>query len=282
MNDVDDRLRELFADKAAEVPPHLEVPQALRARSRRRIAVNAMLAAVVALGLGTGAVGALRLIERAGGTTPGDGTTSPPSPSPSATIASCAAGQLRAAAQLEGAMGSREGVALVSNDSNTACTLRGHPTVVLLNADGAEEPDVTYQDTAPGWRVDGEPRPAGWPVVTLRPGGVASFRVRWTNWCPDGRDAPLWTIDMGPDGRVDVADTDAVGSPPCLGPSTGPMGRDRPVRAARRLRAARRFRAPRPRVRGSPCAATIRDLLRTRCGAMRPGDRPMRSPRTVG
>jgi Domain of unknown function (DUF4232) len=224
MNDVDDRLRELLERKAAEVPPHIDVPRALRTRSRRRIGANAVLAVVVVLGLGAGAVGALRTIERAGGTTPG-GSAPPPSSSqtssPSAAVASCAAGGLRAQAQLEGAMGSREGAVLVSNDSGATCTLRGRPTLVLLDAAGAPQTDVTYEPTEPTWRVDDQPRPRGWPAVALAPGGVASFRVRWTNWCPDGRDAPTWTIDMGSGDRLEVPGTDEPGSPPCLDRSAG-------------------------------------------------------------
>jgi hypothetical protein len=217
MNDVDDRLRKLFERKAAEVPPHAEVPEALRTRSRRRLAANAVLAAIVAVGLGAGAVGALRAVERPSGTTPG---ATMPSDS-GASVGSCAGGGLRAAAQLEGAMGSREGAVLVSNESGTACTLRGRPTVVLLDPDGVPEPGVTSEPTEPTWRVDDRPQPPGWPVVTLAPGHDASFRVRWANWCPDDRDAPVWTIDIGSGGDVRVSGADEVGSPPCLDPSGG-------------------------------------------------------------
>jgi Protein of unknown function (DUF4232) len=223
MSDVDGRLRELFERKAAEVPPRTEVPEALRTRSRRRVAANAVLAAAVVVGLGAGAVLALRTIERAGGTTPGGSAPPPPSsgsPKP-AVVAPCVADELRGQAQLEGAMGSREGAVLVSNDSGATCTLRGRPTIVLLDAAGAAEPDVTSEPTEPTWRVEDQPPPRNWPVVELAPGGVASFRVRWTNWCPDGRGAPTWTIDMGSGDRLEVPGTNEAGSPPCLDRSAG-------------------------------------------------------------
>jgi hypothetical protein len=214
MTDVDDRLRELFERKAGEVPAHLEVPRRLRARSRRRIAINATLATIVVLGLGVGAVGGLRAVDRSGGVIPGatgaTGTTGSP----------CAAGQLRADARLEGAMGSRVGDVLVSNYSSTTCTLRGRPTVVLVDGSGSPQPDASVDPTAPSWKVDDEPKPSGWPVVTLAPGDVASFRVRWANWCPDGRPAPLWAIEM-PDGRIPVYATDALDPPPCLASESG-------------------------------------------------------------
>jgi Domain of unknown function (DUF4232) len=242
MTDVDDRLRELFERKAGEVPAHLEVPRRLRARSRRRIAINATLAAIVVLGLGVGAVGGLRAVDRSGGVIPGasgatgtTGTTGSPaggatttaaasatgtSSPPAAAGSPCAAGQLRADARLEGAMGSRVGDVLVSNYSSTTCTLSGRPTVVLVDESGSPQPDASVDPTAPSWRVDDEPKPSGWPVVTLAPGGVASFRVRWANWCPDGRPAPLWAIEM-PDGRIPVYATDALDPPPCLASGSG-------------------------------------------------------------
>jgi hypothetical protein len=226
MNDVDDRLRELFEHKAAEVPPHTEVPRTLRRRSLRRLALNGLLAAIVVIALGSGAVGTLRTIDRAGGTTPGGAPSGAvatpsemPSESPSGTVA-CTPGGLGAEAQLEGAMGSREGAIVVTNESDTTCTLTGYPALVLLDARGVREPDVAYQRADPAWRVDDEPRPEGWPVVTLRPGGAALFRVRWTNWCPDGRVAPDWTVDVGL-GSVDVPGTDAAGPPPCLDQTAG-------------------------------------------------------------
>jgi hypothetical protein len=235
MTDVDDRLRELFERRASEVPPHLEVPRRLRARSRRRIALNATLTAIVVLGLGAGAVGGLRTVDRSGEITPGtsatghvspgqtaSGQVSPTAtPSPSAAAgSSCGAGQLRADAQLEGAMGSRVGDVLVSNYSSTTCTVSGRPTVVLLDENASPQPDVSVDPTAPAWRVDNDQKPSGWPVVTLGPGDAASFRVRWANWCPDGRPAPLWALEM-PDGRIPIYATDAIDPPPCLDTSTG-------------------------------------------------------------
>jgi len=55
-------------------------------------------------------------------------------------------------------------------------------------------------------------------VVTLAPGGVASVRIGWADWCPDGRAAPLWRVAIPGSGDVDVNGIDAVSPPPCNGP----------------------------------------------------------------
>jgi hypothetical protein len=56
--------------------------------------------------------------------------------------------------------------------------------------------------------------------VTLAPGDVASVRIRWSNWCPDGRAAPLWRIGIPSGGSVDGNGLDAVPPPPCNGPGS--------------------------------------------------------------
>jgi len=130
-----------------------------------------------------------------------------------------------------GAAGSREGSIGLTNFSDVTCTLQGTPSITLLNqklkpiASG-----VTFSSSPPGWKVNGSPRPAGWPVVTVRPGDSASMRIRWSNWCPDGRPAPLWRLGIPGGGTIDIVNgMDAVSPPPCNGsgqPSTveeGPL-----------------------------------------------------------
>jgi hypothetical protein len=218
-SDLDARLREVLERKAAEVPPHLEVPRKLRSRSRRRIALNGAAVAVVVLCLAGAALGGLRAIERRGAITPGKTETVDRLPSATASASpaldACGAGELRADAQLEGAAGSRVGTVLVSNYSSTPCTLSGPPAIVVLLADAGTDDDVAIKSSAPSWRVEDRPKPPGWPVVTLAPGDVASLRLRWANWCPDGRPGPLWAIDM-PDGRLPIQATDGISPPPCL------------------------------------------------------------------
>jgi hypothetical protein len=130
----------------------------------------------------------------------------------------CSPGQLRAVGTLEGAAGSREGAITVSNFSDVTCTLQGQPTITLL--DNKLKPitsGVTYSSSPPGWQVNASPTPPGWPVVTIAPGQAASVRIRWSNWCPAGRSAPLWQLGV-PQGNIDVNGFDAALPPPCNGP----------------------------------------------------------------
>ena len=121
---------------------------------------------------------------------------------------------------MDGAAGSREGALSLTNFADVTCTLQGRPTITLM--DGNLKPitsGATFAPSPPGWRVNGSPKPAGWPVVTLRSGDSASVRIRWSNWCPDGRPAPLWRVAIPGGGTVDVVNgMDAVSPPPCNGP----------------------------------------------------------------
>jgi Protein of unknown function (DUF4232) len=117
-------------------------------------------------------------------------------------------------------MGSREGGITVTNFSDTTCTLQGTPTVELL--DQNLQPitsGVTFSASPAGWQANAQPTPAGWPVVTLHAGDAALVRIRWGNWCPQGRAAPLWRVDIPGGGSVDVVNgMDQLGPPPCNGP----------------------------------------------------------------
>jgi hypothetical protein len=242
MTDVDDELRELLQRKAFDVPAHTEVPPTLRTRSRLRIAFTGAVALVVALALGGGAVGALRLADRAGRVQPG-GTASgaaPASPSPGATTgtapAPCTSGQVRVDATLGGAMGSVEGAILVSNYSSTRCTLQGYPGFTLYDSRLHRiSSGFQIEPTPPQWKADRLPKPPGWPVVTLKPGARAAIRFRWSNWCLGGdAAAPLWKIAIPGSGETPVYGMDGMQPPPCNGssfPSTIWIGPFEPARA---------------------------------------------------
>jgi hypothetical protein len=129
---------------------------------------------------------------------------------------------------MEGAAGSREGAAVLTNFSGGTCTVQGRPAIVLLDQNlNPIISGIVFEPAQPGWAVNRSPEPAGWPFVTLAPGDAASVRVRWGNWCPDGRAAPLWRMEIPGGGTVDVMGLDAVGPPPCNGqgqPSTIEVG----------------------------------------------------------
>lgn len=229
MSDIRDDLRELLESRAGEVPPHRDVPRSLAGRARRRIALNALGAGLVIVVVAAGAVTGLRAFSTGPDHQPAISppavhqSTPPVPPSPSATAGSagsaCTAGQLRATGSMEGAAGSREGGMTLSNFSDRTCTLEGTPTITLL--DGNLNPitsGVTFTSSPAGWQANGLQQPPGWPVVTLGPGDAAAVRLRWSNWCPDGRAAPLWQASIPGSGTVDVNGLDAVSPPPCNGP----------------------------------------------------------------
>ncbi len=216
-----DDLRELLRRRAAQVPPHLELPRSLTGRARRRIALNALAVGLTVLLLAGGAFAGVRAFRAAPVRQPeGEPTTSSDQHTPSAsTIPVCTSARLRAVGSMQGAAGSREGGISLANLSDATCTLQGTPTITLL--DQNLEPvtsGVTLGSSPPGWAADGSPEPAGWPVVTVRPGDSAFVRIRWSNWCPDGRPAPLWRLDIPGGGTVDVNGFEAVTPPPCNGP----------------------------------------------------------------
>jgi hypothetical protein len=224
MSPVDDDLRELLRRRADQVSEHREVPRALVGRARRRIAVNALGVGVAVVVLAGGAFAGVRAIQR-NTSTPGSFSSTPPAPgvsspsAPSVVTSACTGGQLRAVGSMDGAAGSREGAIRFTNYSNKTCTLQGTPTITLL--DGNLHPitsGVTFASSPPAWQANATAKPAGWPVVTLAPFRSASIRVRWSNWCPQGRTAPLWRISIPGGGTVNANGMEAVSPPPCNGP----------------------------------------------------------------
>src|SRR5204863_498560 len=117
------------------------------------------------------------------------GTTAAPGAS------ACSSAQLRAVGTMEAAAGSREGAVSLTNLSDTTCTVQGTPPITLLDQNlHPISSGIALTSSPAAWQANGLPQPAGWPVVTLGPGDSASVRVRWGNWCPDGRAAPLWRV----------------------------------------------------------------------------------------
>jgi hypothetical protein len=169
---------------------------------------------------GVRVLGGLPVHQRVGRQTPSPlPTTPPPTPPASTTVPACTSAQLRALGSMDGAAGSREGASSLTNLSDQACTLQGSPAITPLDQNlHPITSGVTFSSSPAGWEVNGSPQPAGCPVVTLQPGDSASVRLRWSNWCPDGRAAPLWRIGIPGSGTVDVNGLDAVSPPPCNGP----------------------------------------------------------------
>jgi hypothetical protein len=218
---IDERLREMFLRRAEDPPPHSTVPPSLGRRARRRIALNAVGVGALVVVLAAGATIGVRAILGQATVGPADQTTAPPvqRTTSSSTNPVCTVDDLRANGTLLGAAGSLEGAIDLSNYSDHTCTLKGRPSIVLLNQHLRPiQSGINYIAALPGWKADAAPKPAGWPVVTLKPGKAASSRIRWGNWCPQGRAAPLWQVRL-PDGEtVDVKNGMEGLSPPCNGP----------------------------------------------------------------
>jgi uncharacterized protein DUF4232 len=207
------------------------VPPSLLGRARLRIMRNAAIVgttAVVLVGAAFIGVQALNSSEPTRPIPPAASHSPRPTPrrvhitaSPvqPTSIPECTSGQLRAVGTLEGAAGSREGAIAISNFSDKTCTLQGTLTITLLDQNLSPiTSGVSFSSSPAGWEADASPTPPGWPVVTLAPGDAASVRLRWSNWCPDGRDAPLWRMEIPNGGSVDVMGLDAALPPPCNGP----------------------------------------------------------------
>ncbi len=219
MTQIDEELRDLLRRKADEVPMHGRVPSALVGRARRRIALNSVGLGLAVVALAGGAFASVRAIQQHQGK-PGSFSSSPPNPAvtnPAVTTSACTAGQLRAVGSMDGAAGSRGGAVRLTNYSNTTCTLRGTPAITLYANGRAITSGVKFISSPPAWKANALAQPAGWPTVTLAPFKSASFRVLWSNWCPQGRAAPLWYIHIG-SGTVAGNGLEAVSPPPCNGP----------------------------------------------------------------
>ena len=218
MSTMDDKkLRTLLGELADEVPTHRSVPPALEARFRRRVAMNSVVIGTMIVALGVGAFATVRALG------PNKASIAPLTSSSAATTTpACTAGQLRAIGSMTGAAGSREGYIELRNYSAKTCTLRGTPIIALYDVSTRISTSLIFDRTIAQWQADAAARPAGWPVVPLGALGsahnAAQVRIRWTNWCPQGRPAPLWRVSIPGSGMVDVVNgMDSAGSPPCNG-----------------------------------------------------------------
>jgi hypothetical protein len=226
---MDDEIRQLLRRKADEIPRRRAIPVSLTRRVRLRVARNAVALGTMIVLLGAGTFVGARALNAPGSHKPvRPASSSPKVSTPPASPTACNSGQLRAVGILEGAAGSREGAISLTNFSDTTCTLQGEAKISLLDENrNPITSGVTFSPSPAGWEVNASPAPPGWPVVTLAPGQAASIRIRWSNWCPDGRPAPLWQVVVPGGGPIDVNGFDSAGVPPCNGqgqPSTVEVG----------------------------------------------------------
>ena len=235
---MDNEIRAMLRYKADEMEVR-GVPPSLRRRARLRMMRNAVIAGTMLVVVAGGAFVGVRALTGPESSKPLPPATSrsprpthrgvhhsptPVRPSPSTPTSPCTSDQLRAVGTLEGAAGAREGAIDLTNFSDQTCTLQGTPSITLL--DDNLKPitsGVAFSPTPAGWEVNASPTPPGWPVVTLAPGDAASVRIRWSNWCPQGRGAPLWQTSIPTSGTVDVNGLDAAAPPPCNGPGQPSM-----------------------------------------------------------
>lgn len=207
MSDMDD-IRELLERRAGEVPAHREVPRAMLRRARRRVAAALVVALGVAAVLSFGGYAGVRALSSLDRSVPVQSPTAPP---PRGVAVACPADVVKGRLDLQGAAGSRVGSFTFTNVStDLTCTLRGRPALSLLS-DGT----ATIRATQPWWKVNAMPRPTDWPTVTLRPGGKAVVRVRWSNWCSG---LPVSLVARLPAGGGDISLGSPADVPPCLGP----------------------------------------------------------------
>jgi hypothetical protein len=224
VNTMDDKkLREMLDDLAGDVSPHRTVPPSLERRVRARVAMNSTLIGALVLALGVGAFVTVRAVGTSKTPTIAPATSSTSTPA-TTTPGPCTSGQLRAVGSMSGAAGSRVGDIELRNYSDTTCTLTGTPTIALYDTNGKRiTSGITFAPSPAQWQANGSAPPSGWPVVTVGAMGSrhdsAHVRIRWTNWCPQGRAFPLWRVQIPGSGMVDViAGMDAAGAPPCNGP----------------------------------------------------------------
>jgi hypothetical protein len=122
-----------------------------------------------------------------------DGT---PTTVATAGVAPCTAGNLVAkggSSNNPNDPGGAIGNVLIADYTNTACELKGIPTIELLKANG-ELLDVTQ----------GAPISSALPAVVIQPGQATSAELvfTWTNWCPAAPGALTIQIDLANTGGV--------------------------------------------------------------------------------
>lgn len=104
----------------------------------------------------------------------------------------CRVSQLRMRLFLQGAGGSLFGAIRARNTSAFPCLLRGRPRITLRYSDGRSI-RATEGNAPPFWRLEGRPRPRGWPLVRVPHEGLAQSTIALQNWC----DAPDQRVRLG-------------------------------------------------------------------------------------
>ncbi|HLW16283.1 MAG TPA: DUF4232 domain-containing protein [Actinomycetota bacterium] len=216
----DAKIRELLHQMADEVPPHHSVPASIERRAKQRLAMNSVAIGGMIAALAVGAFVGVRALAPASKPTTVPFQTSGPA---TTTTPRCTSGQLRALGSLSGAAGSRIGGITLTNYSSKACTLTGRPVLELFDSHGRITSGLSFVASSATWQANHSPQPSGWPLVTLKAMGSspnsAYFRLSWSNWCPQGRSAPLWRVAIPGSGTVDVINgMDQINPPPCNGP----------------------------------------------------------------
>jgi hypothetical protein len=150
---------------------------------------------------------------------PGPNEVTSGGPPTGASVRPCTSAELNATASFEGAAGSVVGTVRVTDTGGRSCSLTGRPDLTIVDPDG-HTVAMQVVDAEPGWRLNGEPAPQGWPVVLLRPGSAAEVRIGWSNACPQLTGPVSWTLGLrGDAGTVVATGADGVLVPPCNGPT---------------------------------------------------------------
>jgi Domain of unknown function (DUF4232) len=221
VTDLEEELRDLLRAKADGLPAQRTVPRTMLRRAKRRVAVTALSGLLVAAAVVAGGITGLRVLSSprvAAGHTPTPSVASVPAPTPTDTPpqpTTCEAGDLTATFSRE--TGNAFGSIVVTNGSQSACTLTDRPDVTIL--DGNDQAyDVHMERAEPWWKVDGSGEPPEWPVVTVQPGGSVQLRVAIRNWCGLGTPA-RWNVSIPGDGLLEISRLPGFSFSACQAPS---------------------------------------------------------------
>src|SRR5262245_25542258 len=179
MADLEERLRRTLQEKARAVPPRVAVPPGLVRRAGRRITRN-IAGGVLAIGLvAVAVVGGVNALGGSPRQIPITTPTLPTSPGP----AECLAENLSGKSRLMGSGAASEGYLVLTNTGGTVCSLKGWPTVQILDVGGATLRVADVQTDGPA------------QTVTVAPGEKARVHLMWTGWCMAQTPAQ-WEIEL--------------------------------------------------------------------------------------
>jgi hypothetical protein len=206
MLDVEERVREMLRRRAADVPPHAKTPPGMLRRAWRRIVVAFTGGVVTVAILAVGAAAGVRLLNQSSGV------------GSQVTASACRAAELRGAVHFAGEQGPHlVGSLEVINVGNQTCSLRGQPSLVIVDRHGTPLA-IEEGSIGPWWTAQSRPEPKGWPVVTLQPGALARLHVVWASWCGFAQPA-VWRIWLRDAGSLDLPDPKSQ-QPQCEGVSS--------------------------------------------------------------